>query len=230
MFDRTRYDHVQRIIDTSTNKLLGTSMTEATRLLSLENIKWDEGYTSVPHGQLRMYRFRGFYLLLSVQLFPRKVAPGSPEPFSESELRSNGVWRVANFYPALHIDGITDPQLRISNYWAQLHIGFAERTTLLTANSTNQQQWMDFAWSTNGSDLKLLQKNLEAQGVRCTAARTNFNSDFIPLRVDSRDFTHARTVATNCIIRNLLSIQIGTDHGWGHELWENGKKISEIYF
>lgn len=129
-YDKTHYDQMQRAIDGSTNKLLGVSLQDASKLLSLENVKWDEGYTSVPRGQLRLYHFKGFYLMLSLQAFPRGITPESHGQFSvnESELRTNGVWWVANFYPALDIDGIDDPKERMSNYWEQVHAGFEKRT------------------------------------------------------------------------------------------------------
>jgi hypothetical protein len=232
-YDKTRYGQMQRTIDGSTNKLLGISLQDASRLLSLENVKWDEGYTSVPFGQLRIYHFKGFDLMLSLRAFPRGITPDSHQSFnvrSDSELRSNGVWWVANFYPSLHIDGIDDPKERMSNYWEQVHAGFEERTEEMTAARAVQQQWADFAWSTNMNDLMLLQKNLQAQGIRCMDAHTNSTGVFVPLLVDPIDFTRAKMVATNFIRRNSLSIQIGTDHGWGHEVWENGKKTGEMYF
>jgi hypothetical protein len=129
-YDKTRYDQMQRTIDDSTNKLLGISLQDASKLLSLKNVKWDEGYSSVPFGQLRVYHFKGFYLLLSLRVFPRGITPESHGQFSvnESELRTNGIWWVANFYPALHIDGIDDPKERMSNYWEQVHADFEKRT------------------------------------------------------------------------------------------------------
>lgn len=107
--DQARYEHMQQVINSSTNKLLGISLEKATHLLSLENVKWDEGYTSVPRGQLRVYHFQGFYLLLSLQAEPQGT-------------------NIANFYPALAIDGITNSQVRMSNYWAEVHAYFKQRT------------------------------------------------------------------------------------------------------
>jgi hypothetical protein len=129
-YDKRRCDQMQRAIDSSANKLLGVSLENAASLLSLKNVKWDEGYTSVPRGQLRVYHFKGFYLLLSLQVFPRGITPESRGQFSvnASELRTNGVWWVANFYPALDIDGIEDPKERMSNYWEKVHVGFEKRT------------------------------------------------------------------------------------------------------
>ena len=129
-YDKAHYDQMQRAIDGSTNKLIGISLLDASKLLSLENVEWDEGYTSVPRGQLRVYHFKGFYLLLSLQIFPRGTTPESQGQFSvnDSELRTNGVWCVANFYPTLDIDGIDDPKERMSNYWKQVHAGFEKRT------------------------------------------------------------------------------------------------------
>jgi hypothetical protein len=130
-YDKARFDRMQGTIDGSTNKLLGVSLAEASKLLSLDGARWDEGYTSVPLGQLRVYHFRGFYLLLSLQVLPRGMTPDDPQSFSwssDSELRSNGVWWVASFYPALHVDRLDDPQTRMSNYWDGVHAGFRKRT------------------------------------------------------------------------------------------------------
>jgi hypothetical protein len=130
-YDQTQFDRMQSTIDGSTNKLLGVSLTDASRLLGLDGARWDEGYTSVPLGQERIYHFRGFYLLLSLQILPRGMTPDQPRSFgwsSDSELRSNGVWWVADFYPALHVDGLDDPQMRMSNYWDKVHAGFRQRT------------------------------------------------------------------------------------------------------
>jgi hypothetical protein len=125
-YDKARFDQVQRTIDGSTNKLLGISLADASKLLSLDGVRWDEGYTSMSLGQSRIYHFRGFYLLLSLELFPKGSSPEHrPRSFSiDSEFRANGVWWVANFYPALHVDGLDDPKLRMSNYWAGVHASF----------------------------------------------------------------------------------------------------------
>ena len=129
-YDSKRYEQMRQVITSSPNKLLGVSLQDASKLLSLENVKWDEGCTSVPRGQLRVYHFNGFYLLLSLQVLPRGFTPDSQGQFgiNGSELRTNGVWWVASFYPALHIDGIADPNERMTNYWEQVHAGFEKRT------------------------------------------------------------------------------------------------------
>jgi len=134
---------MQSTIDGSTNKLLGVSLTDASNLLSLDGARWDEGYTSVPLGQLRIYHFRGFYLLLSLQVLPRGMTPDQPQSFSwssDSELRSNGVWWVANFYPALHVDGNDDPRMRMSNYWDRVHAGFRQRNEEMTKSKSKTEK------------------------------------------------------------------------------------------
>jgi hypothetical protein len=126
-YDKARYNRMQLSIDGSTNKLLGLSLTDASRVLSLKGARWDEGYTSVPLGQLRIYHFRGFYLLLSLEVRPQGITQDKPQPFSHSDLRSNGVWWVANFHPALHIDGLDEPSKRMTNYWDRVNAGFRAR-------------------------------------------------------------------------------------------------------
>lgn len=147
---------MQSAVDGSTNKLLGVSLSDASKLLSLDGAKWDEGYTSVPLGQLRIYHFRGFYLLLNLQVLPRGITPDSPQPFSldgESQLRSNGVWWVANFYPDLQIDGLTDPKKRMSNYWDKVHAGFRERNEEMKMSKSHPKSPSPdkYAWPERGT-------------------------------------------------------------------------------
>ncbi len=211
-FDDARYERMRRVIDSSPNKLLGTSLTNAEKLLSLENVKWDEGYTSVPFGQLRVYHFRGFYLLLSL------------------ETRSQNV-KVANFDPSLHIDGITDPKERMSNYWEQVHAGFEKRTEEMNA-ARAQQKWIKFAFSASNhlEDLTLLQKKLQARNILCTEMAASPNPP-VSFRVESNDFNRARIAAIQIISDNALTVDIETDpNGWGYEIFENGKKLNTVNF
>jgi hypothetical protein len=232
-YDKTRHDRMQRIIDGSTNKLLGSSLPDASRWLSLENVKWDEGYTSVPFGQLRVYHFKGFYLLLDLRVLPRGITPGSDYTFSvrgNSELRSNGVWWVANFYPSLHIDGIDDPKERMSNYWEQVHAGFGERTKQLAA-ARLQPIWVKFAFSVSNhvDDLTLLQKKLQAAQIRCSPPVSNVGT--ASFQVESNDFARARTVAAKIIRQGSLTVKVEADiNGWGYEIWANGKKAGTVNF
>ncbi len=232
-YDKACHDRMQRVIDGSTNKLLGVSLPDASRLLSLGNVKWDEGYTSVPLGQLRVYHFKGFYLLLSLQVLPRGITPGSDYSFSvrgDSELRSNGVWWVANFYPSLHIDGMDDPKARMSNYWEQVHAGFAKRTKQLAADRV-QPTWVKFAFSVSNhvDDLSRLQNKLQAAQIRCSPPVTN--SGAASFQVASNDFARARTAAAKIIRKNSLTVEVEADIiGLGLETWENGKIVSTVYF
>ncbi len=231
-YDKPRHDRMQRTIDGSTNKLLGVPLPDASRWLSLENVKWDEGYTSVPFGQLRVYHFKGFYLLLELRVLPRGITPGSDYSFSvrgDSELRSNGVWWVADFYPSLHIDGIDDPKERMSNYWKEIHAGFGQRTKQLAADRL-QPTWIKFAFgvSNNADDLMLLQKKLQAAQIRCSPVTNSGAASFL---VESNDFTRARTAAAKIIRQNSLTVKVEADiMGWGYEIWEKGKKASTVNF
>jgi hypothetical protein len=140
-YDKPRYDKMQRVIDGSTNKLLGISLADAAKLLSLDNAKWDDGYTSRPHSQLRVYHFRGFYLLLDLQDFPSDASPDHAQAFSsDSERSSNRGWWVANFYPSLHIDGLNDSKKRMTNYWDRVHSGFRQRTDEMKSQNSEPNQ------------------------------------------------------------------------------------------
>ena len=232
-YDKTRHGRMQHVIDGSTNKLLGVSLPDVSRLLSLENVKWDEGYTSVPLGQLRVYHFKGFYLLLSLQALPRGITPGSDYSFNvrgDSELRSNGVWWVADFYPALHIDGLGDPKERMSNYWEQIHAGFKQRTEQMTTNRV-QQTWVKFASSTTNhlDDLALVQKKLQAEKIRCSPPVNDLG--FVSVLVRSNDFARAHAAAAKIIGDNSLTVNIEVDtSGMGLEIWEKGKRVSTVHF
>ena len=128
-YDKARYEQMKRVIDGSTNELLGVSLADASKLLSLDGANWDKGYTSVPLGQLRIYHFRGFYLMLSLNVLPPGITPTNRQNFAIGpELERTGIWWVANFYPALHIDKLTDPRKRMEDYWHGVQKGFRERT------------------------------------------------------------------------------------------------------
>jgi len=127
-YDKARYEMIERAIAQSTNMLAGLSLTEVSRLLSLGDVRWDEGYTNVPLGQERIYHFPGFCLHLHLEVLPQGITPGA-ETFSyvEPELRSNGVWWVSHRWPMLGIDRLNDPRTRMSNYWDNVHAGFRRR-------------------------------------------------------------------------------------------------------
>jgi len=126
-YDKARYDKMEHAILQSTNMLAGMQLSEASKLLSLEGVRWDEGYTTVPLGQERIYHFPGFCLRLEIEVRPLGITPGSTQSFSyigEGELRSNGVWWVSTFWPHLEVDRLSDPRTRMSNYWDNVNASF----------------------------------------------------------------------------------------------------------
>jgi len=132
---------MERTILQSTNLLAGMQLSDAAKLLSLDGVRWDEGYSNVPLGQERIYHFRGFCLRLELEVRPQGIAPGSTQSFSytEPQLRSNGVWWVSQFWPHLEIDRLNDPETRMSNYWDNAHSGFRWRGVQMKSIETKMQ-------------------------------------------------------------------------------------------
>jgi len=128
-YDKARFEQIQTVINSSTNKLLGKSLDEVSDLLSLKGVPWDTGYTSYPLGEARIYHFRGFYLYLHLEILPKDVTPSKREGFSytEPELRKNGVRWLAAFDPFVHEDGLTNRAERMTNYWVAVDAGFKKR-------------------------------------------------------------------------------------------------------
>ena len=125
-YDVARYQKIQQVIEGSTNKLLNRSLSDVTKLLSLDDAPWDEGYSNEPLTQYRIYHFKGFWLGLYLAVLPPGFSPTNPQNFSfiEADLRRNGVWWVMGFYPSLHVDKLNDRTRRMTNYWAGVHASF----------------------------------------------------------------------------------------------------------
>ena len=121
---------MQRAIEGSTNKLLGLKLADVSRLLSLEGVPWDKGYTSVPDSQLRIYHFRGFCLEMEVT----KRLPDRPAMWTSDELDRRGEWYVDYFYPSLRVDRLTDTKQRMSNIWAETQESFRRRNDFIKTN------------------------------------------------------------------------------------------------
>ena len=128
-YDKVRHDQIETCINSRTNHLLGASLDEVSNLLSLRQVPWDAGYTSYPLGEARIYHFRGFYLYVHLEILPQGTSPTNRNSFSftEPELRKNGVRWIAAFRPFVRIDGITNPAVRMTNYWSEIHSGFRKR-------------------------------------------------------------------------------------------------------
>ncbi len=92
-----------------------------------------------------------------------------------------------------------------------------------------QQKWVEFAWSTNVDNLELLQKKLQAEQIHSSQLISNLGT--ASFSVDSKDFARARTIATNVISRDSLTVRINADtNSNGYEVFENGKKVNEVNF
>ena len=113
----------------STNMLAGSSLAEASKVLMLQGVPWDEGYCNMPESQARIYHFRGFSLELILQVLPAGITPGSHQEYSftDQELRTNGVWWVSTFWPHLVIDRLNNPRTRMTNYWDNLNASYRLR-------------------------------------------------------------------------------------------------------
>ena len=99
----------------------------------------------------------------------------------------------------------------------------------VVTNDAVKENWVHFAWGTNMRDLTLLQKKLQARQIHCSEAVSDLGT--ASFSVDSKDFTRARTIATNVISRDSLTVRINVDtNSNGYEVFENGKKVGEEYF
>jgi hypothetical protein len=129
-YDRATYDRMERALLQSTNMMAGMSLADASKLLSLEGVPWDEGYCNMPESQARIYHFRGFSLDLTLEVLPAGITPRSKQEYSftAQELRTNGVWWVSTSWPHLVIDRLDNPRTRMSNYWDNVHASFRRRS------------------------------------------------------------------------------------------------------
>jgi len=97
------------------------------------------------------------------------------------------------------------------------------------SDNTSDTDWVKFAWSTNTDNLNLLQQKLQAKQINCSQLISNLGT--ASFSIDSKDFTRARTIATNVISRDSLTVRINADtNSNGYEVFENGKKVGEEYF
>ena len=122
-YDRARHDGIKRAIEGSQDKMLRMPFDDASRLLSLEGVGWDKAYTNAPNSEFRIYHFRGFYLGVHIT----KRMPDNPPSWTYEDLRQRGRWYVYHFYPFVHVDGLSDPERRMRDYWAGLAESFRRR-------------------------------------------------------------------------------------------------------
>lgn len=139
-YDKTRYDQIEALINSSTNHLLGKSLDEVSDLLSLKGVPWDTGYTSYPFGETRIYHFRGYYLHLHLEILPKGTSPTNHlgVSFTEEELQKSGVRWLAAFYPFVRVDGLTNRVERVTNYWAAVGVGFRKRNEEMEKGDTKK--------------------------------------------------------------------------------------------
>ena len=139
-YDKARYDGMKSVIDSwieaSKGSTLKVPFSEAERRLSLGGVEWSKAYTNAPHSEMRIYHFHGFYLMLDLT----RLMPDNPPMWTSEDLQKRGEWYVHYFYPALHIDGLDDPEKRMSNYWAALSESFRMRNEELKQAEERKKQ------------------------------------------------------------------------------------------
>jgi len=138
-YDKARYDEMKSVIDSwieaSKGRTLKVPFSEAESRLSLGGVEWSKAYTNAPNSEMRIYHFHGFYLMLHLT----KLMPDNPPMWTSEDLEKRGEWYIHHFYPALQIDGLDDPEKRMSNYWAALSEGFRERNEELKRELIKQR-------------------------------------------------------------------------------------------
>jgi hypothetical protein len=128
-YDQKRHDEIKTYIEADKDQRLGKALDDVLKDLKLDNVPWNKGYTNYPRGELRIYHFRGFYLVVHLELLPKGIKPGSNEPYSytTAELEDSGVRWLAAFYPFVRVDGIGDSTERMKQYWEGVGKGFEEK-------------------------------------------------------------------------------------------------------
>jgi hypothetical protein len=118
-YDRERYYEIRRVIEGDRKRLLDRSFAEVSQLLRLDGVPWDNVSFQQEPGMFRVYHFRGFALYVTLQRFPPGITPESHTPWTASgeELDRTGVLWLANRYPSLEIDEVTDRAERLRRYW-----------------------------------------------------------------------------------------------------------------
>ena len=118
-YDRERYYEMRRVIEGDRKRLLGKTFAEASQLLRLDGVPWDDVAVKQEPGMFRVYHFRGFALYLTLRRYPPGITPESHTPWTSSgqELDRTGVLRLASQYPAIKIDEVTDRAERLKRYW-----------------------------------------------------------------------------------------------------------------
>jgi hypothetical protein len=121
-YDRARYNEIRRAIDADPNHLAGKPFDEISRRFGLEDVPWDDGAVQQESGMFRIYHFRGFSLHLTLRRLPPGSTPDRVEPWTGDykDLLERGLLWVGPSYPALWVDGISDPKARMDRYWKEV--------------------------------------------------------------------------------------------------------------
>lgn len=110
-YDKARADEIIAVLKfLFKDKNNAVPFDQAVNLLRLEGVSWDDVTINAYRGgdQTRMYHFRGFYLVVSLQ----KQIPGNPDSRDFNEIDNKGIVYVHNL-PSVHIDGLEDPKERM---------------------------------------------------------------------------------------------------------------------
>jgi hypothetical protein len=121
-YDRARYVGIRRAIDADPHHLLGRRFDEVSRNLRLEEVPWDDVAIQQASGMVRLYHFRGFSLMVTLDSLPAGITPGGQTPwtgFGEESDRRVVLW-LAHQEPALWIDGISTREERMRQYQKHL--------------------------------------------------------------------------------------------------------------
>jgi len=118
-YDKERYTQIRRVISDDQTHLLGKSLDEVSKAISLENVSWDDAAFQQPSGMYRIYHFRGFAFHVTLEILPVGITPDSNTRWSstEQELQRHGKLWLAHQYPFVRIDGISDGKERMKRYW-----------------------------------------------------------------------------------------------------------------
>jgi hypothetical protein len=115
-YDKDRYTQIRKAIEADQQHLLGKSLDDVSKELSLEDVPWDDDDSfQRAAGTYRIYHFRGFALYVTLELLPAGITPRSIErgSYTEAELQRHGVLWLAHQYPFVRIDGIRDGKERM---------------------------------------------------------------------------------------------------------------------
>jgi len=122
-YDKERYSQIVRAIDADPEHLLGKSLEEITRELSLEGVPYDQGdepqWGFLETPETRIYHFRGFACYVTLSLLPPYVTPDGMYLASSSHPGSprQGKLPLTVRPPGVVIDGLNSPKERMEQHW-----------------------------------------------------------------------------------------------------------------